>query len=169
MWRDVYLESRVLSADPVELISILYQFALDSVREARTCLAKGDIAQRSAAISKVTRALLELTASLNHEAGQEMSRNLADLYQYMQGRLLEANLKQNDEPLAETQQLLTTLLDAWKGVRRQTNPEISSGAGQADSRPAPVQAGSYSGASSPWLAGVGQELAPGHDSGGWSL
>jgi flagellar protein FliS len=169
MWRDVYLESKVLSADPVELIQILYQSALDSVREARTCLAKGDVAQRSAAISKVTRILLELTASLNHEAGQEISRNLADLYQYMQRRLLDANLKQSDEPLAETQQLLTTPLDAWEGVRRQTSPEISSSAGQADNRPAPGQDGPHSGASSPWLAGLGQELASSHDSRGWSL
>jgi flagellar secretion chaperone FliS len=169
MWRDVYLESKVLSADPVELIQMLYQSALDSVGEARTHLAKGDIAQRSAAISKVARILLELTASLNHEAGQEISRNLAELYQYMQLRLLDANLKQSDEPLAETQQLLTTLLGAWEGVRRQAGPQVNSSEGKLGDRPAPGQNWSHSETSSPWLAGVGQELAPSHDGGGWNL
>ena len=47
MWKDAYLESRVLSANPLELICILYQFALDSVRDARRHLAAGDIVARS--------------------------------------------------------------------------------------------------------------------------
>jgi flagellar protein FliS len=114
MWKDAYLESRVLSADPLELIRMLYQHALDSVRAARKHLAEGDIAARSKGISQAIAAVSELTASLDHSAGGSISRNLEQLYHYISQRLFEANLKQQDGPLAEVETLLVTLSEAWK-------------------------------------------------------
>src|SRR4051812_36673111 len=94
MWsnaHDAYLESRVESADPVQLVRMLYQGAIGSVREARSHLSKGDIAERSRAISKAHAIVTELLVSLDHERGGEISMRLARLYDYMQRRLLEAN------------------------------------------------------------------------------
>lgn len=48
MWRDVYLDTRVLSADPLELVHILYQHTLAMVTDARRLLAEGNIAGRGA-------------------------------------------------------------------------------------------------------------------------
>jgi flagellar secretion chaperone FliS len=123
MWKDAYLESRVLSADPLELIRMLYQFALDSVRDARRHLAAGDIVARSRSVGKVIGAIAELEGSLNHADGGAISRNLADLYQYIRQRLTEANLQQKDAPLAEAESLLTTLSEAWKATLVQPAPE----------------------------------------------
>jgi len=120
MWsnaHDAYLESRVESADPVQLVRMLYQGAIGSVREARNHLAKGDIAHRSRAISKAHAILTELLVSLDHERGGEISIRLARLYDYMQRRLLEANLQQVDAPLAEVLGLLSTLNEAWDGLQ----------------------------------------------------
>jgi flagellar protein FliS len=114
---DAYLESRILAADPVELVRILYRTAMDQVREARVHLANGDIAARSRAISKALAALLELSSSLNHETGGDLSRRLAELYDYMQQRLIQANFEQAEEPLNETAGLLATLLEAWQSVK----------------------------------------------------
>ncbi len=116
-WKDVYLESRVLSADPIELIRILYEHALQSLADARLSLAGGDIAGRSKSISRVIAILSELEGSLDHEVGGPISRNLADLYQYMRQRLLESNLRQEDAPLAEVESLLRTLGEAWKNAQ----------------------------------------------------
>ena len=44
---DAYLESRVLSADPLELVRLLYQGATGAVQDARRFLAQGEIVQRS--------------------------------------------------------------------------------------------------------------------------
>ena len=60
MPRNVYLESRVMSADPVELIHILYEHGLLQLGAARTSLAARDIAGRNRAISKVLGILGEL-------------------------------------------------------------------------------------------------------------
>jgi flagellar protein FliS len=113
-----YLESRILSADPVELIAILYEHAILSVEEAREHLAKKEIAQRARKISKAIAIVSELDSSLNHSIGGEMSRNLARLYQYMRERLTAANIQQADAPLAEVESLLNTLAQGWEGVKR---------------------------------------------------
>src|SRR5437764_1076686 len=121
MWNnghDAYLEGRVLGADPVELVHLLYQACRQSVRDAREHLAGGRIAERSRAISKGCEILVELAAALDHSRGGDISQRLALLYDYMQRRLLEANMHQTDEPLVEVLGLLSTLGEAWESVNR---------------------------------------------------
>ena len=125
MWQDAqnaYLENRILSAEPLELVGLMYQAATTAVREARQHLADGDIAARSRSISKACEILIELGSSLDHARGGEISQRLAALYDYLVGRLIEANLQQADAPLAEVLGLLATLAEAWDGVRAQTAP-----------------------------------------------
>lgn len=122
MTPDPYLETRVLTADPVELIHMLYQRALDLVDEARQGLRTGDVVARGAAVVKAVAILGELEGSLNHDAGGEMSRRLEALYQYMQRRLTTANAMRQDAPLAEVEALLQTLADGWRGIRPSAMP-----------------------------------------------
>jgi flagellar protein FliS len=117
MPRDPYLESRVLAADPVELIHILYEQALAQVRSARAALAAGDIIARSHAISKALAAVGELEASLNHDAGGSISQNLARLYRYIRKRLTDANVKREQAALAEVETLIRTLDEGWTAMR----------------------------------------------------
>jgi flagellar protein FliS len=112
----------VLSADPLELVHLLYEAAIEAVREARRNLAAGEIAARSRSITKAFGILQELVAALDYDRGGEISGRLAQLYDYMQRRLLEANFRQADEPLAEVVGLLATLAEAWQGVKRETQP-----------------------------------------------
>lgn len=108
-----YLDSMILSADPVELVSIMYGAALDAVGRARVALEQGDILTRSRQITKTSEILNELALSLDHARGGDFSRNLAELYDYMQRRLIEANTRQAMAPLVEVAGLLTTLKSGW--------------------------------------------------------
>src|SRR5580704_3037258 len=121
---DNYLKDEVLNADPVKLVIILYRAAMEAVGAARKHLANASIRERSHQISKAFEMIGELRGALNHETGGEISGRLAGLYVYMQQRLLEANCQQVDPPLAEVEQLLSTLLEAWYTVRTET-PERS--------------------------------------------
>jgi flagellar secretion chaperone FliS len=112
-----YLESKILSADAVGLIIILYDAALDSVRDAIEHLRAEDIPARSQAICKALDVIDLLNASLDNQAAGDISRNLASLYIYIRQRLLDANLSQTEDPLAEVVRLLTTLAEAWRGIR----------------------------------------------------
>ena len=127
MWNDghnAYVESRILSADPIELVNMLYQACTAAVREARHHLTNGEIGERSRKISKAYEILTELSVSLDYQKGGEISQRLGRLYDYMQGRLLDANMHQADAPLAETLGLLSTLLEAWADVPRTIKPEV---------------------------------------------
>ena len=125
MWRQAYLETRVLSADPLELICMLYQHAIEAVRDARVHLASGEIALRSGAIAKAIGILDELNVSLDHAAGGAISSNLEQLYNYMTVRLTEANIRKQEAPLAEVETLLSTLAEAWKETRaRQSDSSL---------------------------------------------
>lgn len=121
MPRDAYLESRVLAADPVELIHILYEHLMLQVKSARAALREGNTARRFQAISKALAALTELEGSLNHEAGGSISQNLARLYQYMRKRLVESNLKGDDAALAKVQSLIQTLDEGWTAMQHATS------------------------------------------------
>ena len=134
--QDAYLEGRILTAEPLELVRMLYRGAVDSTRRARAHLAGGRIAERSREICQALALVSELSGSLDHDRGGELSARLAGLYDYMQRRLLEANARQQAEPLAEVENLLTTLLVGWdkaslpsesqSGRVRKADPEPSS-------------------------------------------
>jgi flagellar protein FliS len=130
MWNnahEVYLENRVMAADRLELVRMLYSGAMEAVRTARAELAAGRIAERSRAIGKAYRILAELATSLDSTKGGEVAERLLELYDYMMRRLNDANFHQKDEPLSEVLDLLDTLAEAWAGVIAQTaRPSASS-------------------------------------------
>ncbi len=115
---NTYLENRILSASPLELVAILYEEAEKSVREALAALSRGDIRGRSREITRAQLILGELSTSLDLEAGGELAVRLGELYAYLQTRLAEANRDQNAHPLEEVSRLLTTLLDGWRECAR---------------------------------------------------
>jgi flagellar protein FliS len=108
-----YEQNRILSASPVELVRILYTAAVCAVQNARESLRAGDISARSREIGTAQVILLELASSVDPSKGKEVGERLLALYDYMQGRLAEANAEQQDGPLAEVGSLLATLQEAW--------------------------------------------------------
>jgi len=121
MPKDIYLETRVLTADPVELIHMLFEHALGQVRSARAALVTGDIVGRSQAVTKVLAVLGELEGSLDHKVGGSISQNLARLYQYMRIRVVDGNVKRDDAALAEVESLMQTLDEGWTAMRHATS------------------------------------------------
>lgn len=123
-------EVEILSSSPIELVRLLYKGALESVEKSRIFLATGKIRERSAVITKAGLILGELTASLDIERGGKLAADLRELYDYMQRRLVQANIDQADPPLAEVQSLITNLYDAWNQI---DPPEALSTFGVEDS------------------------------------
>jgi len=123
---NAYEENQILSASPVELVRILHTAALRSVRDARDHLRAGDILSRSRAIYKTQMIVLELASSLDRTQSQELTERLLALYDYLLTRLSEANVDQNEAPLAEVSKLLTTLQEGWAlpAVSEETEPVL---------------------------------------------
>jgi flagellar protein FliS len=132
---EAYIEDEILTADPVKLVQMLYQGAMEAVADARAKLAAGDIKGRSAAVTKAVEILAELSCSLDHERGGGLSASLAALYDFVQRRLLAGNQEQADLPLAEAKRILQTLAEAWLDLPvasdASAKPDLGGGPGQA--------------------------------------
>jgi flagellar protein FliS len=109
-----HLDTKVLTATPLQLIYLVYEGILDAIRDARAHLTAGRIPERSRSVSKALALLNELDGSLDHQRGGDLSLQLARLYEYMRQRLCEANFKQIDEPLAEVFGLVETIAASWR-------------------------------------------------------
>jgi flagellar secretion chaperone FliS len=130
-----YNEEEILTAGPIRLIQLLYRGALDSITSARRYLKLGDIRARSRAISRAMTIVTELSLSLDHTAGGELSKNLAELYAYTQTLLIQANVKQSEPPLEEAERLLSTLLDGWQACLPPENQTDENAASTGPSTP----------------------------------
>ncbi|MGA2736000.1 MAG: flagellar export chaperone FliS [Bryobacteraceae bacterium] len=125
--QNAYLESQIQTAAPLELVCLLYRAARDATRSASAHLAAGRNAERSNQISKAFAILTQLSRTLDHARGGKLSHSLAELYDYMQRRLLEANQRQKVEPLVEVGSLLATLLEGWDQIRAAAQPSAPNG------------------------------------------
>lgn len=113
----VGVETGVSTADPHQLILMLFDGALLQVRTAAIAIDKQDIAARGAALSKAIEIILNgLKVSLDTNAGGELAHQLAALYDYMSDRLLYANLHSNQPAMEEVNTLLTSLREAWAEI-----------------------------------------------------
>ena len=117
-YKNVGLESNVAAADPHQLIFLLYQGALLAISSARNQMLRNETAAKGASISKAILIIDEgLKASLDKNAGGELAQNLSALYDYMNQRLLIANLKNDTSVLDEVSRLLAELKGAWESIR----------------------------------------------------
>lgn len=80
-------------------------------------MTQGNIAEKGSSISKAIDIITNgLNASLDHEAGGDLTIKLGALYDYMARRLLWANMKNNAAALDEVTQLLRELHGAWAQI-----------------------------------------------------
>ncbi len=117
----VGMETGVAAATPHQLILMLFDGALLSLANARRHLAGGAVADKGMAIGKAL-AIIDggLKASLDLEAGGEIARNLYALYEYIEQRLVEANLRNDADLIAEAMRLLRELQGAWQEIGERT-------------------------------------------------
>ncbi|MEH3086282.1 MAG: flagellar export chaperone FliS [Xylophilus ampelinus] len=122
-----YRQSSAEGASPHQLINLLFDGLLVSLRSAQACLVRGDLAAKGEHIGKAVRFLEEgLKGGLNLAEGGELALNLRNLYDYCVRSLTLANLRNDAAPIAEVLGLVETLADGWRGI--------------AQAQPAPVPA-----------------------------
>jgi len=110
------VQTGVESATPHRLIQMLMEGALDKIAAARGSMERGDIQTKGDQISSAISILDGLKSSLDMEKGGEISRNLEDLYQYMERRLVEAHSGNDADMLDEVSDLLRQIKEAWDAI-----------------------------------------------------
>jgi len=149
-YADRYREVAIKTANPLQLVVILYDAAIQSLQEALEHLKSNDISARARTLNKTVAIITELQASLNFEVGGEIAGSLDRLYTYMKQRIFKANVDQAAEPLAEVITLLGNLRSAWCEVAGQAGgkttdagaPPAAAPAITTTASPSPVYASS---------------------------
>ncbi|MGL6070688.1 flagellar export chaperone FliS [Craterilacuibacter sp.] len=113
------LETEVEVASPHKLVLMLFDGALQAIRLARVQMEQGKIAEKGQLIGKAVSIIDEgLRNSLDAKQGGELAVNLASLYEYCTGRLLQANLNNDAAALDEVSALLGEVRSAWVEIGR---------------------------------------------------
>jgi flagellar protein FliS len=124
-YHSVGVESLANSGNPHQLVVMLFNGARAAVAVARGHLQRREIEAKGAAIGKAIAIIDDgLKASLDLNVGGEIAQNLADLYDYMARRLLQANLKNDAKALDEVAQLLLQLGSAWESIGAEPVPAV---------------------------------------------
>ncbi len=130
-YREVGVETGVLEADPHRLIQLLMEGTLERLHAARGCMERGEMARKGQLIGGALSIVGVLRGALDMERGGEIASNLDRLYEYMERRLLEANLRNDPSLLDEVAGLLREIKEAWDAI-----PAILQRQGQVGARQA---------------------------------
>jgi len=129
---DEYKRNKVITSSGVELIIQLYDEVMNNIRLAKPILAKSDklsfdeIKTKNKALNKAVNVVTALADSLDMEKGGEISDNLSKLYEFINLRLLNANLNNDPVMLDEATRVLNELREAWIGIASQADQDKQS-------------------------------------------
>ena len=111
-----YQTQQVMTASPAKLISMLYDKAILSLKEAVAAIEKGDIEARWRANKKAMDIIAHMWSTLDLEKGGEIARNLDSLFSFMLTRLPRIDLKNDPEVAYQVIELLEPLRRSWHDI-----------------------------------------------------
>lgn len=111
-----YRDAELLAATPGQLVVMLYDKMLLTLRRARVACEAGRIDERCDALLKVSDMVTELRISLDHDAGGAISAQLDALYGFMLSELLQANRQQSVAKIDVVLRIAGELRDAFAQV-----------------------------------------------------
>jgi flagellar protein FliS len=115
-YASVGAQSQVAAASPHRLIQLLMDGALDRLSIAKGHIQRKDVTQKIVVIDRIMSIVDGLRMSLDHSVNAEMTESLENLYDYMNRRLLLANINNDISALDEVASLLRELKEAWDAI-----------------------------------------------------
>ena len=108
-----YRETEVLTATPGQLVVLLYDHLLVSLRRARVAMEAGDNDVKSDHLEKARNVLTELLVTLDREKGGEVAANLGALYSFLLGELVQVGVRGDVARLDRVTHMIGELRDAF--------------------------------------------------------
>lgn len=106
----------VTDADPHQLVQMLLDGALRKISIVKGLMEREQVAKKGEVIGQAISIVSGLRSSLDLSAGGELAANLDNLYEYIERRLLEANLNNDVTILGEVSELLHEIKSAWESI-----------------------------------------------------
>ncbi len=127
-YQNLDIRSRIEAASPHRLIQLMMERVLAKVGVAKSHLESRNIVEKGNSIGDAIQIINGLQVSLNHKADSSLAGNFDALYDYMQRRLLEANLHNDAGALDEVAGLMRELKEAWDAIADQVEATEANGA-----------------------------------------
>ena len=124
-YQQVSVQSGAAFADPHSLIVMLFDGALERIAKAKGAIMQQDVAGKGKLIGEAISIIGGLKGSLKMDENNEISNNLAELYDYMSRRLLEANMHNDATILQEVSSLLLEIKSAWVAIPQDVRNEYA--------------------------------------------
>jgi flagellar secretion chaperone FliS len=107
-----YQNNSVTTASPGELTLMLYNGSLKFINIAKKAIEEKNVEVKNTNIQKAQAIVQEMMVTLNMDI--PISNELLPLYDYINRRLMEANIKNDIAILEEAEGMLTEFRDTWK-------------------------------------------------------
>jgi flagellar protein FliS len=114
-YRQVYLES----APPSRILDELFHRLRRDCRDARACIARGDLPGKSAAIDHAIAIVAELNAALDFSLAPELCAMLSRLYGYVGDELLQASARLDQTAVMRAERIIEDLHGAFAAAIEQ--------------------------------------------------
>lgn len=111
-----YNNSKVMTASPAELTLMLYEGAIKFCNIAEAGVEEKNIEKAHNNIRKVQNIIGYLQSTLDMQ--YPVAQDFVNIYDYLAGRLVQANVKKDQEILKEINMHLHSVRDTWKEVMR---------------------------------------------------
>jgi len=125
---NAYKQNSVTTASPGELTLMLYNGCLKFLTKAKDAIEVKDVQEKNTNIQKAQAIINELMVTLKQD--QPITQQMLPLYDFMNRRLIEANIKNDTAMIDEVIELTTEFRDTWKQVIQITRQQQFSNAQQ---------------------------------------
>lgn len=98
---------------------MLLDNVLDKITIAKGHMLRGSVAEKCENISRALALIEGLRLSLDKKGGGDIARNLEDLYDYIERRLIQANMQNDPAILDEIASLLNEIKGGWDAIADQ--------------------------------------------------
>lgn len=109
-----YQNNSVNTSTPGELTLMLYNGCLKFIAQAKKALEEGQIEEKNKSVQKAQAIVTELMLTL--DTSVPVSENMMVLYEFVNNRLLDGNIKNDSQLFDEAADIITEFRDTWKQV-----------------------------------------------------
>ena len=118
LYRRLQNESRASAADPIELVTMLYDELETAVGVLAAMVRQGQRVSATEPAHRARAILIGLDVGLDHETGGDVAEALARVYRSMRRKLDNAVAANDAEELDELLKGIVTVSSAWRQLRQ---------------------------------------------------
>ena len=118
---NVYHKTAIETADPLQLIILCYDAAINDLNIAKELHEKKEMDDAYRKIRHAQDIITELLVGLDYERGGDIARNLSRLYNFVLRQLIGINSRRDTTVYGHLVKILSELKEGWEAMR--LNPD----------------------------------------------